>query len=221
MTGCVSCSVHFLTTVISVLESNLQGGHSFRLPISPSAAVLTYRASIKCVLLHPVQETSYNSPTWTMKTSPPPYANTMGGEDLSSTFKSISENLDRQIVEYRETRERAESEPDNKKLHDEFIAAAENVSSTMKQAADAHPDKATGRKWRKKAESFSSLSKDDGESALRDIGKGFLAILLAPFVVAGLGIYAAGVVVTGVGSILKGVGSFGKVALIKSRRKGF
>ncbi|KAF8910611.1 hypothetical protein CPB84DRAFT_1635768, partial [Gymnopilus junonius] len=89
---------------------------------------------------------------------------------------------------------------------EEYARAAENVASGMHAVADAHPDEKTRRKWHQNADNFMNASPEERDNALKDIGKGLLMIIATPFVLAGLGLYAAGTIVGGVASVLKGIG---------------
>lgn len=129
------------------------------------------------------------------------------------------------MVLYRDACTQAASFPNNPNYRAKVSDSAEKLASTLKEAADLHPDPSVGREWRRQADEFVKSSGKERENALEEIGKGLLKVIVAPLALAGLGIYAAGEIVTGVGratgeiltgvgSLLKGIGKLGKVALL-------
>ncbi|KIM37443.1 hypothetical protein M413DRAFT_448497 [Hebeloma cylindrosporum] len=101
------------------------------------------------------------------------------------------------------------------------IPPAINPESPIRLApADNHPEGTTSsnpqHSWR--IPDLLEAGREEERSILRDIGRGFLLMFMAPLALAGMGLYVCGLVIEGIAMVLKGIGLLGAKLLMRRHR---
>ena len=83
----------------------------------------------------------------------------------------------------------------------------ENILKLMHGVAEAASDPSVKQHYHEKAEKFAKANRREKENIAKDVGKGLVTLLTAPFAIAGATLVVVGNVLYGVGGILKGMGN--------------
>ncbi|KAF9463982.1 hypothetical protein BDZ94DRAFT_1257311, partial [Collybia nuda] len=81
---------------------------------------------------------------------------------------------------------------------------AANVVTVMRHLEATHTDPAVKKEWGDKADKFAKAGKKERDTMSNDILKGLGILLITPFALVGVAIFAAGAILYGAGSVVKG-----------------
>lgn len=153
----------------------------------PQVMVEDKKSSAQPKPISPIAASIMPAPT----SVPPEYSATQ-----EVAWKDALNNLDQQLVLYRESRKT----PDDGAR----IQRERDVYDAMNNVADAHTDPKVRDHWKRKAEEFRKADDKGKDNMMKEVLKAVGTLLAAPFVLAGLILMSVGTVLKALGTVLTG-----------------